>query len=83
MPTPTPAASATGSTSAGAAAQPAIGVTATAATSIEAARPSMPPSVAFRDTRWPSTMYSVNSAALAKANANPSAWPASRTSVSA
>ena len=42
MPTPMPAASATGSSRAGTAAQPASGVTTTAATSIEAARPSMP-----------------------------------------
>src|SRR5215207_7418995 len=41
-PTPIPAASATGSSSAGSAAQPPIGVTTTSATSIDAARPSIP-----------------------------------------
>ena len=42
IPTPTPAASATGSVSAGSAAQPASGVATASATSIDAARPSMP-----------------------------------------
>ena len=56
IPTPTPAAIATGSVSAGTAAQPAIGVTTTVATSIEAARPSIPPSASSRATRCASTM---------------------------
>jgi len=52
-PTPIPARIPTGSPSAGSAAHPASGVTTTKATSIAAARPSIPPSPA---TRWASTM---------------------------
>ena len=80
-PTPMPASSATGSANAGAACQPPIGVTATAAISIAAARPSMPLSPGRLATRSASTMYSANRTALANANARPSGAPASRTSV--
>ena len=55
-PTPAPAASATGSVKAGSAAQPASGVTTTAATSIAAPRPSTPSSAGRLATRSASTM---------------------------
>jgi hypothetical protein len=56
IPTPMPASSATGSLNAGTAAQPASGVTATSATSIDAPSPSIPPPAPRCATLWPSTM---------------------------
>jgi hypothetical protein len=57
----------------------------TAAIAMAAASRSMPegrpvPPEAFA-IRWPSTMYSMNSAQLANAKAKPSGWPASRITV--
>jgi hypothetical protein len=80
IPTPIPAARATGSTSAGAASHPPTGSTKTQATSIAAARPSIPP-IPLCATRWASTMYSANSAAFRNANITPTGSPSSRTSV--
>jgi hypothetical protein len=80
-PTPTPAPSATGSSSARAAAQPPIGVTTQSATSIAAARPSIPPRLGSRETRWASTMYSAKRAAFANAHAIPSGSAEKRTSL--
>jgi hypothetical protein len=80
-PTAIPAASATGSVSARAASVTPIGVSNTHAMSIAAARPSTPPAVGRRERRCARTMYKVNSAAFANANATPTGSPLSRKRV--
>ena len=83
MPTPTPASSAIGSVSAGPAAQPPIGVTTTAATSIASAEP-----VDAAQARQPRDAVGEHdvereaAAALANAIATPSGSPSRRTPVS-
>jgi hypothetical protein len=81
-PTPMPAPTATGSSRCGATAALPSGVIATAAISIAAPNPSMPVNPRARETRCASTMYSANSAALAKAKPKPTATPRSWTRVS-
>ena len=82
-PTPAPASSSTGWPNAGSAPPRPHGVAITAATSMAAPSRSIPPGPPAFAIRWPSTMYSMNSAQFAKAKTNPSGWPVMRTAVMA
>jgi hypothetical protein len=81
-PTPMPAPSATGSSRCGTTAPPPSGVIATAAISMAAPNPSIPRRPVERERRCASTMYSANSAALAKAKPKATATPRNWTRVS-
>lgn len=82
-PTPAPASSSTGRPNAGSAPPRPHGVATAAATSMAAPSRSIPPGPAAFAIRWPSTTYSMNSAQLANAKANPSGCPASLIAVTA
>jgi hypothetical protein len=83
MPTPAPASSQTGWPNAGRAGPSPHGVATTAATIIAPPRRSMLASWPSFAIRWPRTMYTMNSAQLAKAKTKPSGWPVMRIEVMA